>query len=67
MLADDVECFTKLVVVSSIEKHVVSHSLPKINSCKEISDLPPLLASICPFIERISIVRAVFVIKLTTV
>jgi hypothetical protein len=36
MLIEDVKCLSIFIVVCTIEKHVVSHSLPKVNCLKEI-------------------------------
>jgi hypothetical protein len=45
MLADDIESFAELVIVSSIEQYIVSHALPFVEGCKQIPQLSPVISS----------------------
>jgi hypothetical protein len=67
MLADDVESFAELVIVSSIEQYIVSHLFPKIYCHKEIPNLPPFRSSVSSLVQRIGIMRAVFIVELARV
>jgi hypothetical protein len=45
MLIKNVKCFTKLIVVCAIKEHVVSNSLPSINSMEDIPKFSPVYYS----------------------